>query len=63
MFPPDREQMDADNPQKKSGSILSCWPQVELDYIEFIVKNWQVGVEVWNMVPGQDRDELLDFRR
>jgi hypothetical protein len=63
MFPPDRKQMDADNPQKKSGSILSCWPQVELDYIKFIVKKWQVGVEVQNMVPGQDRDELLDFRR
>ena len=40
-----------------------CRPQRELDYIEYVVKNWQVDVEIWKMVPGRDRDEIIAFRR
>ena len=38
-----------------------CRPQRELDYIEYVVKNWQVDVEIWKMVPGRDRDEIIAF--
>ena len=63
-FPPEREvaQGDVNAKKKKSASILACRPQRELDYIEFVVKNWHVGVELRRMLPGCDRDEITQFR-
>ena len=60
--PPECEEIVNDHPQKRSSLILSCRPQADLNYIEYVVKNWQVGVEIRNMVSGQDRDDLLVFR-
>ena len=62
-FPPEAEEVDFDNPQKKSASILACRPQSELDYIKYVVTNWQFGVEVKTMPPGPEKDQLVDFRR
>jgi len=58
--PPDEEE---DHPQKKSASIQAARPQAELDYIEYVVKNWRHGVEVRNMLPSLDKDQLADFHR
>jgi hypothetical protein len=60
---PVKDVSTADNPQQKSGSILACRPQEELDYIEYVVCNWQVGVDVRLMPPGHEKDKLIQFRR
>ena len=60
-FPPDAKEVNFDNPQKKSAPILACWPQAELDYIEYVVNNWQHGVKVQNMSPGPEKDQLVEF--
>ena len=61
-FPPDAEVVDFDNPQKKSASILACRPQAELDYVLYVVREWQFGVSVNTMSPGPDKDRLVEFR-
>jgi hypothetical protein len=60
-FPPDVDVSHEENAKKKSASILVCRPQRELDYIQYVVKNWQVDVEIRKMVPGFDRDEIIAF--
>jgi hypothetical protein len=50
-------------PQSKSAAILTCRPKSELDYITYVVDNWQVGVKVRDMDEGYDRDALVHFRR
>ena len=61
-FPPDAEEVLFDNPQKKSASILAGRPQAELDYILYVVREWQFGVSVNTMSPGPDKDQLVEFR-
>ena len=60
---PVKDVSTADNPQSKSGSILACRPQEDLDYIAYVVRHWQVGVDVRLMPPGHEKDELIEFRR
>ena len=48
-FPPEAED---DHTQKKAASIQTARPQEEFDYIEYVLKNWQHGVEVRNLLPG-----------
>lgn len=62
-FNPDAEESQYDHPQKRSASILVCRPQIELDYIEYVVKNWQFGKEVKKMCPGPEKEQLIEFRR
>ena len=59
-FPPDEE---FDNPQKVAASMQAARPQAELDYIEYVVKNWRHGVEVRHMLPSLEKDQLADFCR
>ena len=51
-FPPDAE---FNNQHKAAASINSARPQKELDYIEYVVKHWQHGIE--------QKDKLTEFRR
>ena len=39
-FPPETASKTYSNTQKKSGSILACRPQAEMDYIVYVIKNW-----------------------
>jgi hypothetical protein len=59
-FPPGKEKNYL-NAKSKSASIPSCQPKSELDYIIYVVSNWQVGVQIWSMTPGYKRDSLLHF--
>ncbi len=49
------------NAKSKSASIPSCRPKLKLDYIIYVVLNWQVDVQVRSMTPGYERDSLLHF--
>lgn len=62
-FPPINPHQSFDNPQSKSASITHCRPQSELDYIKYVVQNWQKGTEIRTMEEGDEKKELLQFRR
>ncbi len=57
-FPPGKEKKYL-NAKSKSASIPSRWPKLELDYIIYVVSNWQVGVQIRSMTPGYKRGSLL----
>jgi hypothetical protein len=59
-FPPDAE---FNNQHKAAASINSARPQKELDYIEYVVKHWQHGIELKDMLPSLEKDKLTEFRR
>ncbi len=59
-YPPEAEE---DHPQRKSGSIQSARPENEYDYIAYVVGNWQPGVNIRQMLPCPERDQLLAFRQ
>jgi len=59
-FPPDAP---FDNQHKAAASISSARPQAELDYIEYVVKHWQHGIELKDMLPSQEKEQLTEFRR
>ncbi len=62
-FPPGVEVAHGENTKKKSASILVYRPQQELDYINYVIKNWQLDVEVRKKLSGRDRDEIIEFRQ
>jgi hypothetical protein len=46
-----------------AASIKACRPQSEVDYIVYVLMNWQVGVRLTKLNPGTERDRLQGFRR
>ncbi len=62
-FPPVAPDKDFEMPQSKSASIPQCRPQTEVEYIKYVVENWQVGTEIRTMQEGQEKNALLHFRR
>ena len=42
---------------------LWCRPQEELDYIVFVLSNWQPNVNLKTMEPGPEREHLTSSRR
>jgi hypothetical protein len=62
-FPPIDPDKDFEKPQSKSASIPQCRPQTEVDYIKYVVENWQVGTEIRTMQEGPEKNALLHFRR
>ncbi len=58
--PPGKEKYYL-NAKSKSAFIPSCRQKSELDYIIYVVSNWQVGVQIRSMTPGYERDSLLHF--
>jgi hypothetical protein len=46
-----------------AASIKACRPQGEVDYIVYVLMNWQVGVRLTELNPGTERDRLGCFRR
>jgi hypothetical protein len=58
---PERNQVHS-NAQVQSGSIKSCRPTAKVDYIIYVISNWEKGIQVKNMFPGPDRDRLIAFR-
>ena len=62
-FPPINPHQSFDKPQSKSASIPQCRPQSEVDYIKYVVQNWQKGTEIRTMQEGDEKNELLQFRR
>jgi hypothetical protein len=41
-----------------AASIKACRPQSEVDYIVYVLMNWQVGVRLTELNPGTERDRL-----
>ena len=62
-FPPKDQDEETLNPQALSGSIPQCRPQKELDYIKYVVRNWEKGTKIRSMPPGEHKDRLLRFRQ
>jgi hypothetical protein len=62
-FPPVDRKKSYNNPQAKSASMAQCRPKSEVDYIKFVVANWQKGTEIHTMEEGKERDDLLSFRQ
>ena len=62
-FPPTNPHKSYDKPQSKSASIPQCRPQTEVDYIKYVVQNWQKGTVIRTMEEGHEKDDLLHFRR
>ncbi len=58
---PSGEEKNYFNAKSKSASIPLCQPKLELDYIIYVVSNWQVGFQIRSMTPGYKRDSLLIF--
>jgi hypothetical protein len=46
-----------------AASIKACRPQSEVDYIVYVLMNWQVGIRLTELNPGTERDRLQGFRR
>jgi hypothetical protein len=46
-----------------AASIKACRPQSEIDYIVYVLMNWQVGIRLTELNPGTERDRLQGFRR
>ncbi len=46
-----------------AASIKACRPQSEVDYIVYVLMNWQVGIRLTELNPGTERDRLRGFRR
>ncbi len=46
-----------------AASIKGCKPQIEVDYIIYILMHWQVGVQLTDLNPGTERDRLQTFCR
>ncbi len=46
-----------------AASIKACRLQSEIDYIVYVLMNWQVGVRLTELNPGTERDRLQGFRR
>ncbi len=46
-----------------AASIKACRPQSEVDYIVYILMHWQVGVQLTELNPGNERDRLQLFRK
>ncbi len=44
-----------------AASIKACTPQSEVDYIVYILMNWQVGIRLTELNPGTERDRLQSF--
>ena len=61
-FPPVKPHQSFDKPQSKSASIAQCRPQSEVDYIKYVVQNWQKGTEICTVQEGEEKSELLHFR-
>ena len=49
------------NAQVQSGSMKTCRPKSEVDYIIYVITNWEKGTEVNKMAPGLDKDRLVNF--
>jgi hypothetical protein len=46
-----------------AASTKACRPQSEVDYIVYVLTNWQVGIWLTELNSGTERDKLRDFRR
>ncbi len=62
-FPPVDPDKVFEMPQSKSASIPQCRPQTEVDYIKYVVENWQVGTDIRTMQEGPEKNALLHFCR
>ena len=61
-YPPGKEHSYTKS-QSISAAIPTCRHKSELDYITYVVANWQVGVKVREMDIDYNRDALIQFRR
>lgn len=64
-FPPipvDEGDEDVEDKEEKDKGLW-CRPQEELDYIVFVLSNWQTGVNLKFMPAGPEKDKLTKFRR
>jgi hypothetical protein len=46
-----------------SASIKMCRPQKDIDYIIYVLKNWQVGVNIKFMDPCPERESISRFQK
>ena len=62
-FPTNESDKAFHKPQSKSASIAQCRPKTEVDNIINIVMNWEKGKEIRSMQDGEEKNDLLRFRR
>jgi hypothetical protein len=63
-FPPQPANIGKKKTQgAAAASIKACRLQSEVDYIMYVLMNWQVGVKLTDMNPGTERDSLQKFCR
>ena len=55
-YPPGKEHSYTKS-QRISAAIPTCRPKSELEYITYVVANWQVGVKVRDMEIGYERGD------
>jgi hypothetical protein len=61
-FPPQPANIGKKKTQgAAAASIKACRPQSEVDYIMYVLMNWQVGIKLTDMNPGTERDSLQKF--
>jgi hypothetical protein len=62
-FPEGPRNQSHHNAQVRSGSMKTCRPKSEVDYIIYVITNWEKGTVVNKMTPGLDKDRLVNFHR
>ena len=60
-FPEGPGNQSHPNAQVRSGSMKTCRPKSEVNYIIYVITNWEKGTEVNKMAPGLDKDRLINL--
>jgi hypothetical protein len=60
-FPPSNPHKWFDKPQSKSASMTVCRPKIEVDYIKYLIQNWDKGTVICEMEDVEDKKWLLNF--
>ena len=50
-------------PLTERDNLVWCHPQEEINYVEYVLTNWQDGVNIKQMPAGPERDKLVQFCR
>ncbi len=60
-FPEGPGNQSHPNAQVRSGSMKTCRPTSKVNYIIYVITNWEKGTVVNKMAPGLDKDRLVKF--
>ena len=60
-FPVTNPHQTFDKPQSKSASMSLCCSKTEVDYIKYVIQNWDKGTEIHNVEDAEEKNRLLSF--